>query len=47
MMNAYMQEHVHDTKEQIQAAKSQYNGLIDLIKTIMGNDAFFSFRKLQ
>lgn len=43
MMNAYMQEHVHDTKEQIQAAKSQYNGLIDLIKTIMGNDAFFSF----
>lgn len=43
MMNEYMENHANDTETQIRAAKSQYNGLIDLIKTVMGDDAFFSF----
>lgn len=43
MMNEYMQKHAHDSEEQIKAAKSQYNNLIELIKTVLGEDAFFSF----
>lgn len=43
MMNEYMQKHQNDTEEQIRAAKNQYNSLIELVKTVMGDDAFFSF----
>lgn len=43
MMNEYMEKHQNDTEEQIRAAKNQYNSLIELVKVVMGNDAFFSF----
>lgn len=43
MMNEYMQKHQNDTEEQIRTAKNQYNSLIELVKTVMGDDAFFSF----
>lgn len=43
MMNEYMKKHSNDTDEQIRAAKNQYNSLIELIKAVMGDDAFFSF----
>lgn len=42
MMNNYMEKHRNDTEAQIKAAKKQYNGLIDLIKTVIGEEAFFS-----
>lgn len=43
MMNEFMEKHLNDNEEQIKTAKNQYNGLIELIKTVVGDDAFFSF----
>lgn len=43
MMNAYMENHRNDSEEQLKEARNQYNSLIELIKTVMGDDAFFSF----
>lgn len=42
MMNEYMEQHLSDSEDQIRESKNLYNGLIDLIKAVMGEDAFFS-----
>jgi hypothetical protein len=41
-MNQYMESHQKDDEHILQSAKAQYNGLIDIIKQSLGNDAFFS-----
>ena len=42
MMNSYMEAHANDDDEALKKYKSQYNSLIELIKTVLGEDAFFS-----
>ena len=42
MMNTYMEAHANDDDEVLKKYKSQYNSLIELIKTVLGEDAFFS-----
>ena len=37
-----MEHHLYDTDEQIKEAKNLYNGLIELIKTVLGENAFYS-----
>lgn len=45
VMNSYMEQHQNDDEIQISKFKSQYNALIDIIKQILGDDAFFSLSK--
>ena len=40
MMNSYMEAHANDDEEILKKYKSQYNSLIELIKTVLGGDAF-------
>lgn len=42
MMNSYMEAHANDDDEILKKYKSQYNSLIELIKVVLGEDAFFS-----
>ena len=42
MMNDYMARHAHDDENTLRDAKSQYNALIDTVKTVLGDGAFFS-----
>lgn len=42
MMNRYMDKHQNDSEASIQKAKTTYNGLIDIIKQVLGETAFFS-----
>lgn len=42
MMNSYMEKHAFDNESEIKEAKNLYNSLIDLIKNVLGEDAFFS-----
>ena len=42
MMNNYMYSHSNDDEATLKNDKNQYNGLIELIKTVLGEDAFFS-----
>ena len=42
MMNNYMETHANDNDEILKKYKSQYNALIELIKIVLGEDAFFS-----
>lgn len=42
MMNNYVEVHANDDEELLKKYKSQYNSLIELIKTVLGEDAFFS-----
>lgn len=39
-MNSYMAEHQNDSDEKIAEAKSLFNGTVDLIRQILGADAF-------
>lgn len=41
-MNSFMELHAEDDETSIKKMRDQYNGLIDIIKQIMGEDAFFS-----
>lgn len=41
-MNSYMEQHANDDEATIKKLRDQYNGLIDIIKQVMGDDAFFS-----
>lgn len=41
-MNSYMEQHANDDEATIRKLRDQYNGLIDIIKQVMGEDAFFS-----
>ena len=42
MMNDYMERHAHDDENALKTAKNQYNVLIDTVKTVLGEGAFFS-----
>lgn len=42
MMNSYMEVHAADDEFLIENAKKQYNSLIELVKTVLGENAFFS-----
>lgn len=42
VMNAYMEAHQNDDEASILKFTNQYNSLIDTIKTVLGEDAFFA-----
>lgn len=42
-MNAYMEQHRNDGKDEIKAAKDKFNNTIDIIKQVLGTDAFMAF----
>ena len=42
MMNSYMEAHINDDDFSIDGAKKQYNSLIELVKSVLGENAFFS-----
>lgn len=44
-MNLYMSIHQNDSEIDIQKAKNLFNGTIEMIKTILGTSAFFSFEE--
>lgn len=44
-MNRYMQQHSSDSDEQLVAAKKQFNSTIELVKNVLGDDAFFNVRR--
>ena len=41
-MNRYMEVHQNDNELTLKNVKQQYNSLIDLVKTVLGENAFFS-----
>ena len=42
-MNSYMELHRNDEEDEIKAAKDRFNNTIDIIKQVLGNDAFMAF----
>ena len=42
MMNSFMEVHANDDEEVLKKYKNQYNSLIELIKVVLGEGAFFS-----
>ncbi len=42
MMNGYMATHANDAPEILDNAKKQYNALIELVKAVLGENAFFA-----
>lgn len=42
MMNSYMEAHINDDDEVLKKCKNDYNSLIELVKVVLGEDAFFS-----
>lgn len=46
-MNQYMAVHQNDEDNEIQKAKSLYNGTIDIVKMVLGGTAFFSYDKKE
>lgn len=42
-MNSYMEKHRNDEEDEIKAAKDIFNNTIDIIKQVLGNDAFMAF----
>lgn len=44
-MNKFMEEHQNDSAEDIAKMKNLYNGTIDIIKQILGKDAFWGYEK--
>ena len=42
-MNSYMEQHRNDGVDDIKAAKEKFNNTIDIIKQVLGNDAFMAF----
>ena len=41
MMNSYMEAHINDDDEVLKKCKNDYNSLIELVKVVLGEDAFF------
>lgn len=41
MMNSFMEVHANDDEEVLKKYKNQYNSLIELIKVVLGEGAFF------
>ena len=46
-MNRYMAKHQFDSETELQKMKTKYNGLIDLIKQVLGENAFYSLSNNQ
>ncbi len=42
MMNSYMEAHINDDDEVLKKCKNDYNSLIEMVKVVLGEDAFFS-----
>ncbi len=42
-MNSYMEKHRNDGEDEIKAAKEKFNSTIDIIKQVLGKDAFMAF----
>lgn len=42
-MNSYMELHRNDEEDEIKAAKDRFNNTIDIIKQVLGNEAFMAF----
>lgn len=42
-MNSFMEQHRNDGVDEIKSAKEKFNNTIDIIKQVLGNDAFMSF----
>ena len=46
-MNRYMEKHRFDSSIEIQKAKNQFVGLVEIIKQVLGEDAFYANKKQQ
>ncbi len=46
-LNLYMEKHQNDSKEDIEQLKKEFNSNIDIIKQVLGNDAFVHFSSLK
>ena len=42
-LNNYMEEHQNDSVEKIEVYKKEFNSKIDIIKQVLGEDAFFAY----
>lgn len=42
-MNSYMEKHRYDGEDEIKSAKDKFNNTIDIIKQVLGNNAFMAF----
>lgn len=42
-MNSYMEKHRNDGEDEIKAAKEKFNSTIDIIKQVLGDNAFMAF----
>lgn len=42
-LNLYMEKHQNDSKEEIEKLKKEFNSNIDIIKQVLGKDAFFGY----
>lgn len=42
-MNSYMEQHRNDGEDEIKAAKEKFNSTIDIIKQVLGDNAFMAF----
>lgn len=42
-MNSYMEQHRNDGEDEIKIAKDKFNSTIDIIKQVLGDDAFMAF----
>ena len=42
-MNSYMEQHRNDGDDEIKAAKEKFNSTIDIIKQVLGDNAFMAF----
>ena len=42
-MNSYMEQHRNDGEDEIKAAKEKFNNTIDIIKQVLGDNAFMAF----
>jgi hypothetical protein len=42
-MNSYMEQHRNDGEDEIKAAKEKFNSTIDIVKQVLGDNAFMAF----
>lgn len=46
-LNLYMEKHQNDSKEDIEQFKKEFNSNIDIIKQVLGEDAFFGYDRAK
>ena len=46
-LNLYMEKHQNDSKEDIEQLKKEFNSNIDIIKQVLGNDAFMGYDRAK